>query len=191
MSYMKWRLSTPLNTGVALPQIVEAARFGDNTAYEEIVNRCYPPVLRYCRLMGSRTDAEDLTQETFLRALKNKSNFTDIKSLEAFMIHIAKCVCIDYVRQVSKTRKLHTELASTNVNDRYGDASTEDFDIESMLSKLSQSKRDSFVLTQLLGFSYEDCSEIEKVPVGTIRSRVSRAREILQNQLGSQVNVCQ
>lgn len=183
MSNMKWERSRRLNTCVALPQIIEAARYGDNTAYEEMVDRCYSPVLRYCKLMGSRSDAEDLTQETFLRALKSKSNFADINSLEAFMIHIAKYVCIDYVRQVSKTRRLHIELTSSKTNDDYIETFTEAFDFESMLSQLCPSKRNSFVLTQLLGFSYEDCSEIENVPVGTVRSRVSRARTILQNQM--------
>ncbi len=180
MSDVNWKLSALRATRAELPLIIEAARYGDSVAYNELVSRCYQPVLRYCTTMGSHFDAHDLAQETFLRALKSTSLDTDVANLEAFMIHIARCVCADYVREISKTRQLHSAVCPHDTERAMTETDTTEIECVEMLSLLCDTMREAFVLTQLLGFTYEEASLIAKVPVGTIRSRVSRSREALQ-----------
>lgn len=188
MSDVKWRATALRASKAELPQIVEAARFGDSVAYEEMVNRCYKPVHSYCSAMGSGFDADDLTQETFLRALKSTVETKEILNLEAFMIHIAKCVCADFIRQISKTRAIHDFSVSSFHQESDTLRNSEQLEIEETLSVLCDSMREVFVLTQLLGFSYEECSAIASVPIGTIRSRVNRARSILQSHVAEICN---
>ncbi len=181
MSYVTWKLSAMRIKHAELPLIVEAARYGDSVAYNELVSRCFQPVRRYCSTMGSAHDAYDLAQETFLRALKSKSLTTEVTNLEAFMIYIAKNVCADYIREISKTRRLNSHNDYTNADHAIPEGETDYIECEELLNPLSSDMREAFVLTQLLGFSYEEVSKISEVPIGTVRSRVSRARDTLQS----------
>lgn len=181
MSGVPWKLSPLRAKRAELPLIIEAARFGDAVAYDELISRCFQPVLRYCSAMGSPADAHDLAQETFLRALKSKSVVTDVTNLEAFMIHVARYVCADYVREIVKVRQLHSQLEQKTLTHNTDEIETGDFEYEAMLSPLPDAMREAFVLTQLLGFSYQEVSDISKIPIGTVRSRVARARQLLQD----------
>lgn len=162
---------------------MEAAKFGDQTAYDELVRRCYMPVLRYCCVMGSPQDADDLTQETFLRALKNSKLDASIRSVEGFMIYVAGKVCIDYIRQRAKARTLHLDLSNDLKHypaDNSSDQETSSIN-DYYLDSLNDDMKKAFVLTQIVGLSYGEVSELENVAIGTIRSRVARARLILKS----------
>ena len=126
--------------------------------------------------MGDPFVADDLVQETFSRALKNTKSWVEATSVEAFMIHIAKCVCADYIRSVEKDRKV-TTLARINRQDHQD----VDYTVLDITHCLSSDQREAFLLTQFLGFSYEECAAIMGTAVGTVRSRVSRARAQLQD----------
>lgn len=161
------------------PQLIEAVRFGDQLAYEELLRRGLMPVRKFCAIMGSPHDAEDLTQETFLRAIK--CNFITDKEMnvEAFLINIARWVCASYVRERQKARELFTHMHQNNdiATDTYNDLSIESIDL---LNTLDTPYKESFILSQILGFSYEDISSITEAPIGTVRSRISRARKKLK-----------
>ncbi len=186
MSAVNWKLSALRVNRAELPVIIEAARYGDSFAYDELVSRCYQPVLRFCASMGSPSDAHDLAQETFLRALKSTSITTEVTNLEAFMIHIARCVCADFIRELGKARQLHAAMKAYNAQEHMGTDEISSIECEQALTPLSPNMREAFVLTQLLGFSYEEVAQIVSAPIGTVRSRVSRARQILQLSQNSQ-----
>lgn len=168
--------------------LIEAAQYGDQFAYEELLKRSYIPVKKYCSAMVSFEHADDLAQETFLRALKSKTSSENIESVEAFMIHIAKFVCCDFIKEKAKVRKINNRIRETS-NLEFDTVDIDlieieaDEECEQILSLISENLREAFVLTQILSFSYEECSEMLQVPIGTIRSRVSRAKDSLRATL--------
>ena len=162
-----------------LPQIIEAIRYGDEHAYNVLISRTYNNVLTYCNVFGSKFDAHDLAQETYLRAIKSKFINKEITSVEGLLISIAKCVCSDYVNEQQKIRKIRDGLYVEITQNEY----VVDEDIQLLLSCLSPEMRESFVLTQLFGFSYEETSKLCSVTIGTIKSRVSRSKDLLRNKV--------
>lgn len=188
---MPWKYSKSRVHIETTPMLIEAAKYGDQLAYEELMRRCYEPVKRYCAAMVSSNHADDLTQECFLRALKSKITSDKIESVEGFMIHIAKFVCLDFIRNKTKLSKINSLVAFHE--DEITTSSTIDVsEIESdevcqqIIARLSENLKEAFLLTQVLDFSYEECSEILNIPIGTVRSRVSRAKEHLRAVLQKQ-----
>lgn len=167
----------------SLPSLIEAAKFGDQIAYNELLKRCYNPVRRYCAAMVSNHYSEDLAQECFLKALKSKIPQENIESVEGFMIHIAKFVCLDFINAKSKISNIEptTHLA---IYDSYD--FEHDDQCDKLMGELNETLKEAFLITQILDFSYEECSEILNIPVGTVRSRVSRAKDILRNIIDAQ-----
>ena len=100
-----------------------------------------------------------------------------------WLLSIAHRVCADHVRQVQRRRRLLGAL-----HDRRPSAIAPALDglvdLDLILSTLDRDRRTAFVLTQLLGLEYQDAAEVVGVPVGTIRSRVARARAQLIEQWG-------
>ena len=157
--------------------IVEAARYGDQNAMDELTRRTYDSVERFCSVMGSKQDSQDLAQETFLRALKGKVRMIETDNLEAFMISIAKCVCSDWIKAKNKTVQLYSNLKSNRISQSFID----EIDMsEQMLETLDLDAREIILLNVILGFSYQDCSDILGIPTGTVRSRISRAKDSLK-----------
>lgn len=179
---MKWKSSFKSHreiSGLAIPQLLEAARYGDEIAFKVIVERTHQKVKSYVSKYGSSADADDLIQECYLRAIKSKT-FYEARSIEAYMIHIAKFVCADYARSRQKARQI-----TTTYNEDFSEHATDtmfDDEVASMdliKSSVPDPFREAFILTQVIGLTYEECGDILDVPVGTVRSRVSRARNFL------------
>jgi RNA polymerase sigma-70 factor (ECF subfamily) len=119
--------------------------------------------------------ADDLTQETYLRALRALDSFEGRSSARTWLLGIARRTCADHIRAAQRRRRLTATLAAAppapTLPDHAGLVGAQD-----LLSRLPEDRRGAFVLTQVLGLSYEEAAVVEQVPVGTIRSRVARAR---------------
>jgi RNA polymerase sigma-70 factor, ECF subfamily len=155
----------------ALQRYVDAAREGDDVALGELVRRTQPAVWQVCATLGSASEEEDLVQETYVRALRSLPSYRGEAPVTVWLLSIARRVCADHVRQRQRQRRLADRLAVHAAADVGPPEHSED-----LLRVLDRDRREAFVLTQLVGLSYEDAAQVVGCPIGTIRSRVARAR---------------
>ena len=157
----------------ALRPYLAAAAEGDNVAMGELVRRTQPAVWRMCSALGSGDDVEDLVQETYLRAFRSIGQFRGESAVQTWFLSIARHVCADQIRRSQRQRRLLTRIVQSA--DRRN-VDTSDTSVSALLADVAFERREAFVLTQLLGLSYDEASDVVGCPVGTIRSRVSRAK---------------
>jgi RNA polymerase sigma-70 factor (ECF subfamily) len=152
-----------------------AARDGDRGAGSTFVRATQAEVWRVVAALAGRDAADDLTQDTYLRAFRSLPDFAGRSTARTWLLGIARRACADHIRSLTRLRRLENRLAAqpsqAPVADQAGLVGATD-----LLRELPDDRRAAFVLTQVIGLSYEETAEVEQVPVGTIRSRVARAR---------------
>jgi RNA polymerase sigma-70 factor, ECF subfamily len=129
-------------------------------------------VWRLCAQLVSREAADDVTQEVFLRAYRALPSFRGDSSARTWLLSIARRTCADAIRDLRRRRRLVTRLERPEA---VADP-TRAVPVEALLAGLDPDRRQAFVLTQVLGLSYGEAAVVCDCPVGTIRSRVARAR---------------
>ncbi|QDY09500.1 sigma-70 family RNA polymerase sigma factor [Micromonospora sp. HM134] len=156
-----------------------AAGRGDQDSATRFIRATQQYIWRFVAHLISPSEADDLTQETYLRAMRSLPSFAARSSARTWLLGIARKVAVDHVR--AATRRPRT----TQLSDRHDvpDAGGSAFDgavvLNDLLCSLAPDRREAFVATQILGLSYAETAEVCGCPVGTIRSRVARAREDL------------
>lgn len=158
-----------------LTRLALAARDGDRDALTQFVRRSQPDVWRFCLHAGDRNVVDDLTQETFLRAIGALRSFRAESSARTWLLSVAWRVCADAVRRNKRQRALLDRFRANTAAPVVPDSSG-GVDLDDLVAGLDADRRSAFVLTQVLGLSYDEAAEVVGCPVGTIRSRVSRAR---------------
>jgi RNA polymerase sigma-70 factor (ECF subfamily) len=148
--------------------------------FEDLVRELTTDVWLLCRQLGDVDAAEDLTQDTFLRIHTALPGFRGEASVRTWVFSIARRVCADHVQRRQRERALNERVASAA---RVGRATVTDAGGEvalwGLVGELSPDRRAAFVLTQMFGLSYEETATVCGCPIGTIRSRVARARDDL------------
>ncbi|MDQ1710762.1 MAG: polymerase sigma-70 factor, subfamily [Frankiaceae bacterium] len=149
-----------------------AARDGDATAAAAFIRATQADVWRLCAHLGDAAGADDLTQETYARAWRSLPSFRADASARTWLLAIARRVAADAVRSSVRRRRLDAALPRPEQvpDPAHG------FAVTALLAALPVEQRTAFVATQLLGLSYDEAAEVCGCPVGTIRSRVARAR---------------
>ncbi|PYC67572.1 RNA polymerase subunit sigma [Micromonospora arborensis] len=160
------------------------ARDGDPTAQAAFVRLTQVEVWRFAAALVDPDSADDLTQETYLRAFRALPAFEGRSSARTWLLGIARRACADHLRTVIRRRRLDERLAANAYTDRPHPDPAGQFGAADLVRRLSAERRAAFVLTQLLGLSYAEAAAVEGVPVGTIRSRVARARDELVEAVG-------
>jgi RNA polymerase sigma-70 factor (ECF subfamily) len=160
-------------------QLALAARAGDAAAQAAFVRATQTDVWRFTAALVDSGAADDLTQETYLRAFKALPTFEGRSSVRTWLLGIARRTCADHLRAVIRRRRLDARLAAQAWTDAPAPDPAHRLATAALLAELSPERRTAFVLTQVLGVSYAEAATIEEVPVGTIRSRVARARDEL------------
>ena len=162
-----------------LAEATADAATGDPLAAAALVRATQSDVWRLCAALGDRQSADDLTQETYLRAFGSLHRFEGRSSVRTWLLTIARRVCADAVR--SRRRRPITLVPDHGDLEALGrpagaDGVVESATVTDLLARLDTDRREAFVLTQLLGLPYAEAAEVAGCPVGTIRSRVARAR---------------
>ncbi|KKD06813.1 sigma-70 family RNA polymerase sigma factor [Streptomyces sp. WM6386] len=165
-----------------------AARGGDADAVEHFVRALHLDVTRYvAHLCGDPQAADDLAQDTFLRALGSLHRFEGRSSARAWLLAIARRAVIDSYRYASARPRLSDvpdwQLAVEHAQPRDLPGFDDGIALLDLLESLPDERREAFVLTQLVGLPYAEAAEVGDCPVGTVRSRVARARATLMDLL--------
>ena len=146
---------------------------------DDIVRDHTPAVTAFTRSLVSESAlVDDIVQETFIRVWRYLPTFRGEGSFEGWIIRI----CHNVIRTTMKRRKF-TEPIEADIESEVDDYGS--FDTLDLLGSLSPDHRAVTVLCLVLGHTYEDAADILGIPVGTVRSRVSRARDVLKAQLDS------
>ena len=173
------------------------ARFqnGDAYAFDLLVKRYKDPLLNFIyRFIGDLIESEDIVQETFYRVYKNKHYYKEVAKFSTWIYTIAGNLAKTELRR-RKRRKVFSIHKETPIDkelelpDITSDPEKEvntiitEKIIQKAIGRLPQKFRQVIVLRDIQGFSYEEISGIIKVPLGTVKSRVNRARLKLQDDL--------
>jgi len=151
-----------------------AAREGDPAATARFVRSTQVDVWRLCAALGDPREADDLTQETYLRAFRALPRFEGRAGGRTWLLAIARRVCADGIR--ARRRRPLLDHAATGAEPPAVPDLSDGVALRAVLAGLSPDRREAFVLTQVAGLSYAEAADVCACPVGTIRSRVARAR---------------
>lgn len=183
--------------------LVEQARSGDMAAFSRLVTRYQDRILNTCwRLCGNRDDAQDLTQEAFLRALQSIGSFSGRAAFYTWLYRIAVNLAISHHRRAGRHLRLsldgrdgeqwvdhqavalggHGARAMDDPSQRLTARETERQVVDA-LDTLDDDHRTVIVLRDIEGLDYEQIAGILEVPPGTVKSRLHRARMTLRERL--------
>ncbi|NOX89418.1 MAG: sigma-70 family RNA polymerase sigma factor [Calditrichaeota bacterium] len=178
------------------------ARFqqGDNYAFNLLVKRYKDPLLNFVyRFVGEKEEAEDIVQETFLRLFKNKHYYREIAKFSTWIYTIAGNLAKTELRRRRRRKLLSISHFMTSEKDydipdedsnpeRETNTVITDRIIQKAIDKLTPKFKQVIILRDIQGFSYEEIAEIVGIPLGTVKSRVNRARLKLQEDLKQLMN---
>lgn len=162
-----------------------AARGGDPDAADHFVRALQGDVLRYVtHLSGDPQAAHDLAQDTFARAFGSLHRYEGRASARTWLLSIARRAVADSLRRAAVRPRIADTTEWQTVVERTQPCGLPGFDegvaLLDLLEALPDERREAFVLTQVAGLSYEEAAACAGCPVGTVRSRVSRARATLE-----------
>jgi RNA polymerase sigma-70 factor (ECF subfamily) len=158
------------------PRTLERARRGDPAAFEELVREFQADVYRFAwHLTRDRDLAEDVTQDAFLRAFRFIDGFRGDRKFGSWLFSIARNCAMDALarRRFPLLHHLDREVEGS-VSDPSAHA-----ELDAALRSISAEHREAFLLVEVFGLDYREASDVLGVPVGTVKSRMFRARRAL------------
>ena len=176
-------------------ELISRFQNGDERAYVELVNRYKDRLLNFVfQFLGDIEQAEDVVQDTMLRLYEKKHYYKEIAKFSTWLYTIAKNLANTELRKRKQRRT--TLLSQFSKDDKAYELPSNDPEpgqeiqtdmvnkiIRDAVDQLSEKFKIVIVLRDIQGISYEDISEIINVPIGTVKSRINRARLQLQVEL--------
>jgi RNA polymerase sigma-70 factor, ECF subfamily len=166
-----------------------AARHGDPAALRVFLAGTQGPVRRFCAAMVPDLDPDDLVQETYLRAWWGLGGFRGESSVTTWLMSIARRVGIEAVTRAARQRRSDGQAgagARSKANDmvdmvdpRHPVDMGDTVELTDLIGRLEPERREALVLTQLVGLTYAEAARVAECEIGTVRSRVFRARRQL------------
>jgi RNA polymerase sigma-70 factor (ECF subfamily) len=174
-------------------EIIERCLNGDQAAWESIVRMYRRKVFNVAyKFVGSHDQAEDLTQDVFLKLFKSLDTFDRRANFQTWLISVSRNLCIDHYRAVRKERETinrdvdpadHPPI-STDIR---ADVRLEQRDrvqlLRRALDKLAPTLRTAVMLRDIQEFSYQEIAQTLHLPEGTVKSRINRGRTELARQI--------
>ena len=178
--------------------VVEAVLGGQQHRFEDLVNRYQAQIVNYvCRMLGNYEDAVDLSQDVFLKAYSALGSYRPQYPFAAWLFRIARNAAIDEIRKrrvgtVSLDAPVEFEDGATgrevespglDPQDSYLGLEFAD-QVSSAIDALPQKYREPIVLRHAADLSYEEIAQALELPIGTVKTRIFRARDALRQSLG-------
>lgn len=173
--------------------LIERCLAGDQVAWEQIVRQHWRKVFNLAyKFVGRHDEAEDLTQDIFLKIFKALHTFDRRANFQTWLISISRNLCIDHYRSVRKEREtmardVDASQLSPVSRERTPYGVLEQIDlrqrIREALAELPPALREAVVLRDLQEFSYQEIADQLHLPEGTVKSRINRGRLELARQL--------
>lgn len=156
------------------PRTLQRARSGDLAAFEDLVRGSQAEVFRFAlHLTRDHALAEDVTQDTFLRAFRFIGGYRGSQRFGSWLFAIARNCAMDALRKRGRIATVpEPEVRVTP------DASLR-AELDAALAAISADHRDAFLLVEVFGLSYQETADVLGVAVGTVKSRMFRARQAL------------
>jgi len=169
-------------------QMIRNALAGDPDAQRELYNAHVDRVYRLAfRITGDGTMAEDLTQDTFIRAFHRLADFRGEGSFGGWIHRIATSVIFSALRKQNRIRSYETNEVDLELLRDSGGLNTENDELgrrlNQAISKLDPTHRLVFVMHDFEGFTHAEIGEAMDTPTGTVKARLSRARKKLRTML--------
>ena len=174
--------------------ILKRSQQGDISAFEELIVSYEKLIYNIAyRMFSNSEDAKDVTQEVFIKIYKNINKCSDLKVFKNWACTIATNTCIDELRRRKGvyTENIDDILEVDFVAAKLKIVTPEEIvlkkeginEIQSCMNRLSPEYKVLIILRDVQGMSYQEISEITNVQLGTVKSRISRARKNLRNLL--------
>jgi RNA polymerase sigma-70 factor, ECF subfamily len=167
--------------------LVARAQRGGEDAFAALVARYGAMVmsLAYASTL-SRSDAEDVTQETFIAAWKGLRHFRGDSRFSTWLYGLARSRCVDRARRaaVRPALALHSDEQRSDWSTHSDDARRTASAIMAAAAALPLPHRQAVLMRDVQGLAYEEIAALQDVPVGTVRSRIAVARSLIANRVG-------
>jgi RNA polymerase sigma-70 factor (ECF subfamily) len=173
--------------------IINRFKEGEESAFEELVLKYQDRIYNLCRhMLGNTHEAEDAAQDTFLKAYQKLKDFKPEAALYTWLYRIAVNTCLDYNK-----RPFFESLFRKAESDEFVDEPASDWPspeklyeskqiglaLNTSIKKLPIKLRTAIILKEIEGLSYEEIADILEISIGTVKSRISRARDELKKSL--------
>jgi RNA polymerase sigma-70 factor (ECF subfamily) len=178
-------------------KLILQLQLGQNSAFEKLVECYQSRIYHIClRMLHEQTEAEDITQEVFIRVIKSIGQFRGDCSLNTWLCKIAINLSKNRLLALKKTKGNLLSIHQFE-GDYWETQAIQDKELDPLagiqgeerialitqaLSQLDHDLKSILILREMEGLSYEEISMIQKIPLGTVRSRLHRARIELMNQ---------
>ncbi len=179
--------------------LVEQARAGDMDAFAVLVRRYQEPVIHFCmRMLGSRADAEDVAQETFVRLYRYLPRIKPEARFTTLLFGMARNATLNAIRDAKRRGRGVTVSLDDRNDDAFSIQATAetthrpdnaarlreiDALVQAAIDSMPPDHREVLLLREVQGMDYEAIAEVVGVRKGTVKSRLARARESLRLRL--------
>jgi RNA polymerase sigma-70 factor (ECF subfamily) len=168
-------------------ELLERVKANDTRAFALLVDRYKIRLFNLIyRMLQNREEAEDILQETFLRVFKEKARFDPTYSFSTWIYTIALNLCRNELKRKKKFRFFGLDLIKDDRRyavEKMNCTTNLSSVLEKAIASLPDKYKTAFLLREVNQLSYEEMSESMGVPLGTVKSRVNRARIMLQGEL--------
>lgn len=174
-------------------RLIENFKKGDTSAFGVLVQNYQDRIYTLCRYMlENQDDAEDAAQDTFVKAFQGLKSFTTNASFYTWLYRIAVNTCLDHKRKLSFRSLFFSADKESHIDSFPSPAPSPESAytisqsmqaLQVALNTLSNKLRVVIVLNEVEGLSYEEIAGVLDISVGTVKSRISRAREELQKNM--------
>ncbi len=169
--------------------LMELIQAGDDKAFRELVIRFQDRLMNFVgRIVTDKETSEEIVQETFLRIFNQKQSYTPQYAVSTWIYTIALNLSRSELRKRKLRKFLSLDFLKEEADIELADTTVQKMDglapvLQKAIEKLPQEYKTAFILCDIQRLPYQQIAEVMRVPVGTVKSRINRARSILREKL--------